>query len=216
VHTFEAGGLTVWRSGDNLATFDHGPLGLGSLAAHGHADALAVTLRRGADDLIVDPGTLAYHESETARVFTRSTPSHSTVNFGGRSQSEMIGPFQWGRRARVTRAGEAWRCDWWSGEQHTRRVEFAPGLITLEDHAVGPAGQLSFALGPGATVQRNGTRAHVEIGGSVAVFESEGPEPWRVEVGEVAPAFGRRLPALRLSAEMRQPAAITRVRFGPR
>ncbi|MEO5616369.1 MAG: heparinase II/III family protein, partial [Candidatus Eisenbacteria bacterium] len=42
---FASGGCTVWRSGPAFSTFDHGPLGLGSLAAHGHADALSVTLR---------------------------------------------------------------------------------------------------------------------------------------------------------------------------
>src|SRR5262249_31783344 len=106
---FDAGGCTVWRHGAAFATLDHGPLGLGALAAHGHADALSMTLRHGSDDLFGDPGTLAYFEDAAARDACRSTPAHSTVSFGGRSQSEMLGPFLWGRRARVTADGDAWR-----------------------------------------------------------------------------------------------------------
>jgi len=37
--------------------FDCGELGFGSLAAHGHADALSVVVRAGGVDLLVDPGT---------------------------------------------------------------------------------------------------------------------------------------------------------------
>ncbi len=41
-------------------TFDCGDLGLGTIAAHGHADALAVTLRAFGADILVDPGTYDY------------------------------------------------------------------------------------------------------------------------------------------------------------
>src|ERR1051326_5609619 len=67
VHRFPDGGWTVWREAGLLVTFDHGPLGLGALAAHGHADALSVTIWRGTDGIAVDPGTFAYQEDAAAR-----------------------------------------------------------------------------------------------------------------------------------------------------
>ena len=66
MHRFASGGYTVWRSGPTVVTFDHGPLGLGPLAAHGHADALSLTVFRGRDAVVIDPGTFAYHEDLAA------------------------------------------------------------------------------------------------------------------------------------------------------
>lgn len=214
--TFASGGCTVWRAGSAFATFDHGPLGLGSLAAHGHADALSVTLRQGADDPIVDPGTLAYHENEAARDATRATPSHSTVHFGGRSQSEMLGPFLWGRRASVARDGEGWRCRWWSGEEHARSVRFSAGELAIEDRVMGSAPEIVFALAPGAEVRLDGARAEVTVGRSTMRVESEGIEAWRVEAGECAATFGMRQPSPKLTARCPGSAVSTRLRFGPR
>jgi len=215
-HRFDSGGYTIWRAGPAFATFDHGPLGLGSLAAHGHADALSITLRLGDDDLVIDPGTLAYHEDEAARTRTRATPSHSTVHFGGRSQSEMLGPFLWGRRARVEREGEGWTCHWWSGERHTRRVRFAPGEITIEDRVVGPAPEIVFALAPEAEVTAEGVTARVGVGGSGLRIEAVGIDAWRVEPAESAAGFGRRRASPKLVAACRAGTVTTRLAFGPR
>src|ERR1700754_4950041 len=55
------GGLVVLRKGSKRTTMDVGPLGYLSIAAHGHADALAVTLATDGHDLIVDPGTASYY-----------------------------------------------------------------------------------------------------------------------------------------------------------
>jgi len=214
VTTFDAGGLTVWRNGATFATFDHGPLGLGRIAAHGHADALSLTLRVGADDLIVDPGTLAYHEDDEARTRTRATPSHATVHFGGRSQSEMLGPFLWGRRAAITRDGEAWRCRWWTGEEHVRRVTFAPGEIAIEDRATGAAPELVFPLAPGARATADGCRVEVRCGATTLVIDGTDIEGWRIEPGEVARSFGNRVPAPRLVARLAGPVARTVLKFG--
>lgn len=213
VTTFVDGGLTVWRAYPALATFDHGPLGLGRIAAHGHADALSITLRLGGDDLIVDPGTLAYHEDEARRTRTRATPSHATVHFGGRSQSEMLGPFLWGRRAEVTRDGEAWRCRWWSGEEHVRRVTFAPGEIVIEDRVSGAAAELVFPLAPGAHVTTDGARAEVRSGAATLTVDTTGIDPWRIEEVEVARAFGTRAAAPRLTARLLDREARTRLAF---
>ena len=60
-------------------------------------------------------------EDHAARARCRSTPVHSTLHFGGRSQSVMLGPFLWGERAVVAPAGEFYSCMWASGERHDLR-----------------------------------------------------------------------------------------------
>ena len=77
-----------------------GDLGLGSLAAHGHADAHSFPERAFGEDVLVDPGTYDYFRYPEWRRYFRSTAAHNTVTIDGLSQSEMLGPFLWGRRAR--------------------------------------------------------------------------------------------------------------------
>ncbi len=104
--TFPQGGYTIRRgkiAGRRVHfTFDHGPLGFGALAAHGHADALSVWLSLDGHPVLVDAGTYLYHsEGENRRRF-RVTPVHNTLTIGGASQSEPSGPFNWmPRRARA-------------------------------------------------------------------------------------------------------------------
>lgn len=81
-------------------TFDCGELGFLSIAAHGHADALSVLLSVGGFEVLVDPGTYDYFTYESWRRYFRSTCAHNTLAIDGEDQSEMVGSFLWGRRAR--------------------------------------------------------------------------------------------------------------------
>jgi hypothetical protein len=81
------------------ATFDCGALGFGTIAAHGHADALSFTLRVGGRDVLVDPGTYDYFSFREWRDYFRSTRAHNTISIDGREQSDANGLFLWGRRA---------------------------------------------------------------------------------------------------------------------
>ena len=74
---------------------DAGPLGYRSIAAHGHADALAFTLSVGGQEFFVDPGTYAYHTQGVWRDYFRGTAAHSTVRIDGLSQSQPGGKFMW-------------------------------------------------------------------------------------------------------------------------
>jgi len=95
--------------------FDCGPLGMGPLAAHGHADALSFTLRVGGHDVLVDPGTYDYFTYPAWRDYFRSTQAHNTVVIDGLNQSVILGPFLWGRAAQS-------RCLEWSPNQQGGRV----------------------------------------------------------------------------------------------
>jgi uncharacterized heparinase superfamily protein len=94
-------GLVVLRSATRRALFDVGPLGFGSLAAHGHADALQVTLVDDGSELIVDPGVGSFFAEPKWRRAFRGTAFHATVTVDGVDQSEPGGPFLWQRHAVV-------------------------------------------------------------------------------------------------------------------
>ena len=78
---------------------DAGPLGYLSIAAHGHADALAFTLSLAGSEILIDPGTYAYHAERVWRDYFRGTAAHNTVRVDGQDQSVKGGNFMWLRHA---------------------------------------------------------------------------------------------------------------------
>jgi hypothetical protein len=98
---YPEGGYAVLHTESWQVLFDAGPLGLGSLAAHGHADALSVWASLDGKPLLIDAGTYAYHEDPDWRNYFRGTSAHNTFAINGENQSEILGPFLWGRKAWV-------------------------------------------------------------------------------------------------------------------
>ncbi|MFL5963659.1 MAG: heparinase II/III-family protein [Gaiellaceae bacterium] len=99
-----ASGMTILRAGGAKGiriAIDHGELGFGSLAAHGHADALSVLADRGGEPFLRDSGTGSY-AAPHIRELLRSTGAHNTVEVGGTSQAVSLGAHMWGRRYAVT------------------------------------------------------------------------------------------------------------------
>lgn len=116
---------------------DAAPLGYLSIAAHGHADALAFTLSSHGEELLIDPGTYAYHTLKTWRDYFKGTSAHNTVRVDGQDQSENGGNFMWLRKAnsRMTEHRPEGGLQVFEGEHdgyrrladavtHRRRVEF--------------------------------------------------------------------------------------------
>jgi hypothetical protein len=75
------------------ALVDAGPLGYLSIAAHGHADALALTLSVAGREVLVDPGTYAYHGERRWRDYFRGTAAHNTLRVDHADQSVAGGAF---------------------------------------------------------------------------------------------------------------------------
>ncbi len=126
--------------------FDCGPLGFGTLAAHGHADALSIVLRAFGRDILVDPGTYDYFTYPAWRRYFRSTAAHNTVVVDGCDSSEMRGAFLWGRRA------EARLIEWAPTPEGGRVVGEHDGYRVLDPPVVhrrsvvldGPAGVIEI------------------------------------------------------------------------
>jgi len=98
---YRAGGVTLIRGRDGqvFIGIDHGELGFGSIAAHGHADALSFQMFFHSEVLFLDPGTYIYHTDIVSRNEFRKTRNHNTLTIEDKEQSEMLGAFLWGKRA---------------------------------------------------------------------------------------------------------------------
>ncbi|MEO7496006.1 MAG: heparinase II/III-family protein, partial [Massilia sp.] len=81
---------------------DCGPLGYLGIAAHGHADALALTLSVAGEPCLVDAGTYSYWQEPKWRDYFRGTSAHNTLRVDGLDQSVSGGRFMWLRQARTT------------------------------------------------------------------------------------------------------------------
>jgi len=109
---------------------DAGPLGYLAIAAHGHADALAFTLSVGGREILIDPGTYAYHTQKKWRDYFRGTAAHNTVTVDGENQSEIGGNFLWLRKATA-------HCEVWEmGTEQDRFVGSHDGYSRLVDPVV--------------------------------------------------------------------------------
>lgn len=112
----EQGGLAVLRSGRRRLTMDVAPLGYLSIAAHGHADALSLTLAVDGAELIGDPGAGSYYGNPDWRPVHRGTRAHGTVEVDGVDQSVIGGAFMWTSHAHTT----------------VRAVDLARGIVDAE------------------------------------------------------------------------------------
>lgn len=96
------GGLVVLRRDRRRLTMDVGPLGYLSIAAHGHSDALSVTVTVDGQEVIGDPGTGSYYSEPAWRDAFRGTLMHPTAAVDDLNQSVSGGPFLWVRHAATT------------------------------------------------------------------------------------------------------------------
>lgn len=100
VSHYKKGGYTILRSRDHkvLIGMDHAELGFGSIAAHGHADALSIQVYYEGKPALTDAGTYNYHVPKKIRNEIRSAKAHNTVYVEDKEQAEQLGPFLWGKR----------------------------------------------------------------------------------------------------------------------
>jgi len=194
-HGFSDAGIYVLQSGrrgaaDRISvTLDCGELGFGSIAAHGHADALSITLRVGGLDILVDPGTYDYFTHRRWRDYFRGTRAHNTIVVNDRDQSVPLGLFNWGARAAsrcLAFESNADTCvvegehDGYrerDGIVHRRRVELEgrAGRIEIHDHLTGgnvfglaqflhfsEQCEVTRADGDNFIIQRSGARIFLE------------------------------------------------------
>ncbi|TIL66738.1 heparinase II/III family protein [Mesorhizobium sp.] len=224
LQTFTQGGLSVWRGEMNGRsidlTFDHGPLGYLSIAAHGHADALSLTLCIDGEPVLVDPGTWLYGSGGVWRNWFRSTPAHNTLNIEGKSQSIIAGMFNWSHKAIAelveSEPGTHWklraRHDGYKsrfGVVHQRTVTHQADGIVVSDQLLGGrrVAEIVFQLAAGLGTDRDENTITV-LRGDEPLIAMRFPDA-AVEIraggdapgqgGWVSPRFGVRQPAERIA-----------------
>ena len=74
---------------------DAAPLGFLSIAAHGHADALAFDVHVDGYPIITDAGTFTYHTDAEWRDYFISTLAHNTIRINQTDQANSTGPTMW-------------------------------------------------------------------------------------------------------------------------
>ena len=190
-------------------------------AGHSHADLLSVTLRLGAEELLIDPATFTYLSDPAARDWFRSSEAHNTARLNGIDQAEPQTPFRWESKPQAVSDG-AWtghanyrgvshrrRIDWRDDSLIVIRDEFelaatdaAPHLMEQFWHTGVPIKMLSpvlFQLGEKA-------RLHLNPGATVT-WEEGGRSGWRSRgLLQKEPA-----PALCATLQAPLPAVITAV-----
>jgi hypothetical protein len=220
MRVFEAGGYTVVREAGNcflLFAFDHGPLGHLSIAAHGHADALAIWLHVNNVPVLVDAGTFLYHAGGSQRDFFRSTAAHNTVVVENEGASLPLGPFNWLSKANarlVSHRGppfwavEAEHDGYKSrfGVVHRRAVTRTSRGIDVTDCLVGTgashAVSIRFLFSANLHATADGARWSMTLGDGTKV-SLEGPPGFDcvscradevIPAGWISPRFGDRQP----------------------
>jgi hypothetical protein len=127
---FEEGGYYILRSNGTVRTkliFDCGPLGFGSIAAHGHADSLSFILYAYDREFFTDPGTYTYISDSPYRDYFRSTAAHNTIVVDGLNQSQIGGPFLWTQKAC------SFIKEWVSNEHYDKVSGWHNGYHRLQD-----------------------------------------------------------------------------------
>jgi hypothetical protein len=175
LRVFEQGGVSVANEtvyGRHIhLVFDHGPLGLMPLAAHGHADALAIWLTIDGEPVFVDAGTYRYFSGGETRSALREGLAHNSLVIDGLTPSHVATAFSWktSANARLVKAahGQAWSV---AGEhdgyckafavRHLRCIRRAETGFFIDDRLVGNTRSLPvtlrFLCDPGVTIARDG------------------------------------------------------------
>jgi hypothetical protein len=95
---FQSSNYAILRKQTWLARLDASELGYLDLAAHGHLDALHLSLWKNEAPIVIDPGTGAYYANKKLREHLASWPAHNGPHLSGKTDfPKRYGTFLWGR-----------------------------------------------------------------------------------------------------------------------
>lgn len=104
---FPESGQAVCWTGDWQLRWDVSPLGYLSTSAHGHLDALHLSIWLAGKPVVIDPGTGAYYADPTVRAYLASWEAHNGPHPKGADFPVRLGPFLWSERHDIPQ----WRVD---------------------------------------------------------------------------------------------------------
>jgi hypothetical protein len=146
---FPDAGIAIMTSADVQIVIKAGGFGSSS-AGHSHSDVLSFVCRRGARDILIDPGTFTYLADPDWRDYFRGSAAHNTVRIDWNNQAVPAGPFRWEGRPEVrlldwTSTSEKDYLDAecrYAGFIHRRRFMFSKAnlLLVVADRLEGSPG----------------------------------------------------------------------------
>jgi hypothetical protein len=201
---------------------DGSPLGYGAMAAHGHCDALHVSIWDGPHALVIDPGTGGYFGMKEKRAALAAWPSHNGPQpTGGFHTPRRMGAFLWSdhhvppRLEASHSAGVTARMQH-EGGHFTRAVELsANGTILVSDCTHGNGRwTVNWFLAPDCRVITSGLHAFSLLRGGRTwnvAFSGEGIIS-EVRSGEASGRYGQfeNCAVLQVSASSRLQSAWSR------
>lgn len=195
--TFPEGGYSFLRRGKMFVGIDHAPLGFGAIAAHGHCDALSFQLFLSGQPIFIDSGTYLYHVDGQRRDMMRSSLMHNTVTINGVDQSEMLGPFLFGKKARTELLSygdnhvEA-AVRGMSGVTHTRIFDLEEDQLNITDRFdCRCSWTATFLLAPGLTAAIDGQTVGIFHNQDKVLTLTSSDGEITSETVEVAVTYGR-------------------------
>ena len=213
---FDVGGYFKLVGKNCTLLFKTGPFGYLSTGAHGHADALSVTLAIEGQWWLIDPGTYTYHSSGEWRNYFRSTAAHNTLCVNRMNQSKIGGDFLWSTQTDAQIERVEWRNDAPApslqavagshsgyedqGVEHQRTVSCdgqltfqLDDLIQIESGAASSNLQLNFHFHPDIILKQLDThrwQATRQNSSVVLTLSLPADFDWTVERGSVDPIAG--------------------------
>ncbi len=175
-------GLAVCEMSHWVLRLDASPLGFGAMAAHGHCDALHLSIWAGAEALVVDPGTGGYYGMAARRAELAAWDAHNGPQpADGFATPKRAGTFLLThhhavpelQRVSSTRVKARLRHE---GQDYTRIVDIGKdGTLNVEDQAVGEAPfKVRWTFAPECLVS----------GGRMLVYQiKRGGHVWKLELG---------------------------------
>lgn len=160
-------GIAFLESGFWSLRWDLSPLGYLATAAHGHLDALHLSLWYRGVALVIDPGTGAYYADKSLRAWLASREAHNGPILPAGVLPSRLGPFLWSNHHPVPswseRHGQV-RAVWTLGNVEATRTigRCSPDGRTVEDYVLKDSKPCPFEVrwqfAPGATVKLTSER----------------------------------------------------------
>lgn len=170
-------GIALADSGFWWLRWDVSPLGYLSTAAHGHLDALHLSVWFKGAAFVIDPGTGAYYADKNLRAWLASSAAHNGPFAETPTLPQRVGPFLWSEHHRVPVLLDNMTAVWnLNGIQLRRQIihslaelEWAvDDSATLQDGKPGPF-SVRWQFAPGVRVKRRSEREFILKHGEVSL-----------------------------------------------
>jgi hypothetical protein len=182
---YQDSGIAVCESGFWWLRWDLSELGYLATAAHGHLDALHLSIWWKGVAITIDPGTGAYYADKKLREWLSSRAAHNGPRPDGPEWPRRLGPFLWAEHHSKPRLansikGESANVDW-GGAHISRSIVRADrgDSWTVTDSCEGTSTNFSvrWQFAPGARFKRVGER-RFELHRNGVAIEIEVSDDW--------------------------------------